>query len=263
MTAAIGSRATLPIRRHRRALPPYLARRPLRRRAGLRIRQSLRIPRHPDPAPRRLHLTRHSQVFTEQSVVESITEVLNDSGLTAATSSSTSPSNTPSATTSVNTSQPRLHHPPDGARRHLLLLPPGSPTARSSSSPTTRHRTPLAAPAPSPTWPSTPATPPARRRLPVPLPHLGGPPAATSERDYDYLRPNLDIRGTAVVEPTADEKVVVWSETAKTVARARSPTHRRGRGAARETNRIQWLGPRLRPSLRLHLQRRRITLARA
>lgn len=36
------------------------------------------------------------------------------------------------------------------------------------------------------------------------------------ERDYDYLRPKLDVRGTAVVDPQADEQVVVWGETAKT-----------------------------------------------
>ncbi|MFO0588255.1 MAG: type VI secretion system tip protein TssI/VgrG [Polyangiaceae bacterium] len=42
-------------------------------------------------------------------------------------------------------------------------------------------------------------------------------PGKHTERDYDYLRPKLDIRATVVADPHTGEQVVVWGQTAKTV----------------------------------------------
>lgn len=223
MTAAIGARATLSISRDVLA-PPYLV-------SGVLSAIEL-VYEYADravflatlsPRVERLALTRHSRVFVERSVVDILTEVLAQNGLSSPGDfeldlarryprrdhvSQYKESDLaflsrlmerdgiyyffrqePEKDVLVITDHKSAHVPSRAAPARYVALNPGD-TASQEAFGTFRCR----------------------------VTALAG---RTVERDYDYLRPRLDIRGAAAASP-ADEQVVVWGETAKSTEGAQA-----------------------------------------
>jgi type VI secretion system secreted protein VgrG len=220
MAAALGARATLSIQ-HDATSPPYVVN-------GLLAAVEL-VYEYADRsvflatlAPRleRLRLTRHSRVFTDLSVPEVLSAVLSSSGLSPRGDfrlelsrpyprrdhvSQYKESNLAFLSrlmeregiyyffrqegdddVLVITDHGGSHAPSRQKPARYVALNPGDTTGQEAFA-TFRHR-------------------------------LAQVPGRTVERDYDYLRPKLDVRGAAaVLRDGGAEEAVVWGETAKSV----------------------------------------------
>jgi type VI secretion system secreted protein VgrG len=166
----------------------------------------------------RLRLTRHSRVFTDRSVVEILAEVLAASGLAPGDFELDLAQSYPKRHQVTQYKESNLaflsrllerdgiyyyfRQEPD---REVLVI-----TDHKSS-----HVPSRAAPAPYVALNPGDAT--GQEAFASFRARASAIPGRHVERDHDYLRPKLDLRGTAVADPQADEHVVVWGETAKTV----------------------------------------------
>lgn len=224
MAAAMGERATLSVR-HDAAAPPWVVHGVLGalelvyEYADRAVFLATLVPRAD-----RLRLARHSRVFTEQSVPEVIAAVLSGSGLSGADFrlelsrsyprrdhvSQYKESNLAFVTrlmeregiyyffrqeddadVLVITDNKGSHVPSRAEAARYVATNPGDATGQEAFA-QFRHRLTTVS-------------------------------ARTEERDYDYLRPQLDIRGAAIVARRGvAEDAVVWGETAKTVEGAQA-----------------------------------------
>ncbi len=216
MHAAVGAQASLGIH-HDPAAPPYVIN-------GVLAAVEL-VFEYADHAvflatltPRlaRLGLTRHSRVFTEQSVVEIVTDVLAASGIGPGDLeidlakryprrhqvSQYKESNLAFVSRLMEREGLYYFFRHEGDRDILVL---------------TDHRSAHAPSRPDPARyvPLNPGDATGQEAFAKFRCRVSAVPGRHVERDYDYLRPKLDVRGTAVVDPAADEQVVVWGETAK------------------------------------------------
>ncbi len=217
MTAAIGGKATLSVF-HAAAAPPTIVNGVLSA-VELVYEYATRSVFLATLVPRvdRLRLTRHSEVFTERSVVEILTEVLTASGLAAG-----------DFELDLSKSYPKRHHVSQYKESNLAFLTrlmerdglyyffrqdPDRDVLvitdhRSSHTPSRPGAVPYVA--------LNPGDATGQEAFATFRCRISAIPGQHVERDYDYLRPKLDIRGTGVADPASPEQVVVWGETAKT-----------------------------------------------